>query len=90
MDYIIPAMFFITAGYEAMSVRKLLLLEKGKIYRQSKKWKDVLRTLQDGIMICIQSKIVFYNRGLEEIMQANGSGEQLMMSTVSFGFDPRG
>ncbi len=66
--YLIPACFFLIAGYETMKDRKLLLLEKGKLAKQSKKWKDVLRTHEDGIMICIQSDVVFHNRALENLL----------------------
>ncbi len=77
MDFSILALYFLVASYGTMQSRKLMLLEKGKLATHSKKWKDVLRTLQDGIMICIQSKIVFYNKGLEEILHIGTQQGQL-------------
>ena len=68
MNYVVPLLFFLSANYGTMRNRKLLLLDKGKFSRHSHKWKEVLRTLGDAVIICAQGKIVFHNQAMESIL----------------------
>ena len=67
-DYIVLWFFFSLASYQFMKDRSLLLIAKNDAVRNSRKWKNVLKTHEDGIVICSKGKIVFFNKALEAII----------------------
>lgn len=73
------------ASYGFIKDRKLLILEKAKLEKQAKKWKNVLKTLEDSILICSHdSQIVFFNNSMKELLNYTPNQENSINSYVNF------
>ncbi len=68
LNYVTICLFLLIVNYMQIKKRKLFLLEKIKLARHSRRWKNVLKTMQDSIMICIDSKLVYHNSAFEHMV----------------------